>query len=160
MTESTLPPAVQALIDRQEILDCELRYCSGVDRSDREMLLSAYHPGAMDDHGAFVGTAEKFVDWAFAYRNASAPSVSLHGGRYLDRLEKRGGKWAIAARKCVIEWGGSLNDIGVPAEAAAAYALTGIASRDCSDPSYQRPSTIERGAFVLPFRMRAIVFDE
>ena len=67
MTDSTLPPAVQALIDRQEILDCELRYCSGVDRFDREMLLSAYHPGAIDDHGAFVGTAEKFVDWAFAY---------------------------------------------------------------------------------------------
>ena len=33
------------------------------------MLLSAYHPGAMDDHGAFVGTAEKFVDWAFAYHS-------------------------------------------------------------------------------------------
>ena len=32
MPESTLPPAVQALIDRQEILACELRYCSGVDR--------------------------------------------------------------------------------------------------------------------------------
>ena len=69
MTESILPPAVQALIDRQEILDCELRYCSGVDRFDREMLLSAYHPGAMDDHGAFVGTAEEFVDWAFAYHS-------------------------------------------------------------------------------------------
>jgi hypothetical protein len=54
MTEPTLPPAVLALIDRQEILACELRYCSGVDRFDREMLLSAYHPGAMDDHGAFV----------------------------------------------------------------------------------------------------------
>lgn len=32
MTESILPPAVQALIDRQDILDCELRNCSGVDR--------------------------------------------------------------------------------------------------------------------------------
>ena len=51
----------------------------------------------------------------------------------------------------MIEWGGSLNDMEVPATAAAAYALTGIASRDRSDPSYQRPMTIERGAFVLPF---------
>jgi len=51
MIESTFPPAVQALIDRQEILGCEMRYCSGVDRFDREMLLSAYHPG---DRGAFV----------------------------------------------------------------------------------------------------------
>ena len=185
MTGSTLPPAVQALIDRQEILDCELRYCSGIDRFDREMLLSAYHRGAIDDHGAFVGTAEEFVDWALAYhrkyqhghkhyilnhrceldgdtahaetywlfagRNTFAPAISLHGGRYLDRLEKRGGKWAIAARKCVIEWGGSLNDMEVPAEVAAAYALTGIASRDRNDPSYQRPLTIDRGAFLLPF---------
>ncbi|MGO8858233.1 MAG: nuclear transport factor 2 family protein [Steroidobacteraceae bacterium] len=185
MTTSTVPPAVQTLIDRQEILDCEMRYCSGVDRFDREMLLSAYHPGATDDHGAFVGTAEQFVDWAFAYhrkyqqghkhyilnhrcdlggdtahaetywlfagRNNFDPALSLHGGRYLDRLERRAGRWAIAARKCIIEWGGSLNDMPVPAEAAAVYAMTGVASRDLNDPSYQRPLTIERNPFVLPF---------
>ena len=164
MTESTLPPAVQALIDRQEILDCELRYCSGVDRFDREMLLSAYHPGAIDDHGAFVGTAEEFVDWAFAYHRkyqhghkhyilnhrcefdgdtAHAETYWLFAGRntfarppvasrrpLFGPARKARRKWAIAARKCVIEWGGSLNDIEVPAEAAAVYALTGIASRD------------------------------
>jgi hypothetical protein len=185
MSEPTLPPAVQALIDRQEILDCEQRYCSGVDRFDREMLLSVYHPDAMDDHGAFVGTAAEFVDWAFAYhrkyqhghkhyilnhrcelegttahaetywlfagRNTFAPALSLHGGRYLDRFEKRGGKWAIAARKCVIEWSGSLNDMDVPAEAAAVYAMTGVAARDRTDPSYQRPLNIERAPIVLPF---------
>lgn len=51
----------------------------------------------------------------------------------------------------MIDWGGSLNDMEVPAAAATVYALTGIAARDRSDPSYQRPMTIEREAFVLPF---------
>jgi hypothetical protein len=31
---------------------------------DRELVLSCYHPGAHDDHGAFQGTAEEFADWA------------------------------------------------------------------------------------------------
>ena len=43
------------------------RYCRGVDRFDREMVLSVYHPDAIDDHGVFVGRPEAFVDWAFAY---------------------------------------------------------------------------------------------
>ncbi|HSV44179.1 MAG TPA: nuclear transport factor 2 family protein [Ramlibacter sp.] len=185
MSHEPLPPALQRLVDRQEIHDCILRYCSGVDRFDREMLLSVYHPDALDDHGAFVGGPLAFVDWAFAYHakyqhthkhyvlnhhceldgdtahtetywlfvgnNRHEPATSLHTGRYLDRFEKRDGKWAIAARKCVIEGGGGLGAIPVPAEALAAYAATGVASRDKSDPSYQRPLTITRAAQVLPF---------
>src|SRR6266581_6076737 len=67
MDAQDVPGAVQRLIDRQEIRDCILRYCSGVDRFDREMLLSAYHPDAWDDHGSFVGPVAEFADWAFAY---------------------------------------------------------------------------------------------
>lgn len=185
MNRSELPPAVQKLVDRQEILDCVTRYCSGVDRFDREMVLSVYHPDAIDDHGSFVGSAEQFVDWAFAYHskyqhrhkhyilnhscelngetahtetywlfagsNTMGPSTSIHGGRYLDRFECRQGKWAIAARKCIIEWGGALGDIEIPAEALAAYAATGVSSRDRNDPAYMRPLTVERANFVLPF---------
>jgi len=62
-----LPIELQQLLDRHQIHDCILRYCSAVDRFDREMLLSVYHPDAMDDHGGFVGSAAQFVDWAFAY---------------------------------------------------------------------------------------------
>ena len=35
---------LQELLDRQDILDCVHRYCRAVDRFDREMLLSVYHP--------------------------------------------------------------------------------------------------------------------
>ena len=52
---------IQHLIDRQAILDCLTRYGRGVDRFDRELVLSAYHPDAIDDHGAFVGTREEFI---------------------------------------------------------------------------------------------------
>ncbi|MEX3958904.1 nuclear transport factor 2 family protein [Trinickia sp. EG282A] len=62
-----LNPRIQALLDKQAILECVHRYCRGIDRMDRELTLSAYHPDAIDDHGAFVGNAEEFVDWAFAY---------------------------------------------------------------------------------------------
>jgi len=58
---------VRELKDRQDIHDCLVRYCRGVDRFDREMVRSAYHPDALDDHGDFVGGVEGFIDWAFDY---------------------------------------------------------------------------------------------
>lgn len=38
------------------------RYSRGVDRLDRDEMRSAYWPDAVDEHGAFVGNAWKFVD--------------------------------------------------------------------------------------------------
>jgi len=180
-----MPKEVQQLIDRQQIYDCIVRYCSGVDRFDREMVKGVYHADAFDDHGAFVGTVDEFIDWAFAYHakyqhghkhyvlnhrceldgntahtetywifsgiNQIGPGLTLSGGRYLDRFEKRSGKWAIAARKCVIEWNGALQEFPLPQEALDAYAATGVQKRDRSDPSYQRPMEISRPKFVLPF---------
>lgn len=40
------------LLDREAIRDCLARYCRGVDRLDRALLLSTYWPGAEDDHGS------------------------------------------------------------------------------------------------------------
>jgi hypothetical protein len=56
---------VRELKDRQEIYECLTRYCRGIDRLDREMLLSAYHPDAVDDHGAFVGPVDAWADFVF-----------------------------------------------------------------------------------------------
>jgi len=54
---------LRELIARQQIYDALMRYCRGVDRLDREMMLSAYHPGARDNHGSFDGPVEDFVEW-------------------------------------------------------------------------------------------------
>lgn len=35
---------LENLLDRQAILDCIHRYCRGVDRMDRQLTLSVYHP--------------------------------------------------------------------------------------------------------------------
>ncbi len=43
--------AVQELVDRTAIQETVLRYCRGVDRADAELLASAYHPDAVDEHG-------------------------------------------------------------------------------------------------------------
>jgi hypothetical protein len=63
--EQKLLAFVREQKDRQAIYDCMLRYCRGIDRLDREMLLSAYHVDGMDDHGHFVGSVAAFADWVF-----------------------------------------------------------------------------------------------
>lgn len=71
MTEATLTPELIDFVtqqkDRQEIMDCLLRYTRGVDRHDRALMLSAYHPDAFDDHGVAEGIAADFVDWAIGW---------------------------------------------------------------------------------------------
>lgn len=39
------------------------RYCRGVDRGDVELICSAYHDDAIDQHGPFRGTAREFSDY-------------------------------------------------------------------------------------------------
>jgi ketosteroid isomerase-like protein len=58
---------IQQLIDKEAIRDCLLRYSRGVDRHDRKLMLSAYHPDAFDDHGVSSGDPATFVDWALNY---------------------------------------------------------------------------------------------
>lgn len=53
--------ALQELLDKQEIYECLMRYCRGIDRIDEELLQSVYHPDAWDDHGDFKGPASEFI---------------------------------------------------------------------------------------------------
>lgn len=57
-------PAIQALLDRQEILDCLTRFARGNDRFDRELVLSCFHPGALCDYGPYAGGPEGLFAWA------------------------------------------------------------------------------------------------
>ncbi len=62
MTE--LPPKLQRLIDRQEILECVHRYARALDRHDDELLASVFHHDAIDNHGPWVGGRAEFIQWA------------------------------------------------------------------------------------------------
>jgi hypothetical protein len=55
---------IAELWDREMICDCLYRYCRGIDRADEAMLRSACWPGGIDDHGAYNGTTDGFIDWA------------------------------------------------------------------------------------------------
>ncbi len=77
----------------------------------------------------------------FASENVSGTPTSVAGGRYVDRFERRDGRWAIALRKCVTTWN-LTPDSDVTKQISAAFALVGTNSRDRSDLSYQRPSVV------------------
>lgn len=168
--------ALQALVDRSEILDCLHRYARGMDRHDREMVRSAYHDGAIDVHGSQAFMVEDFIDWALAYHEpqlhhqhfitnvtidldgetahsecyylfvARYPDretpLTVAGGRYVDRLDRKGGRWAISARVCTAEWRTSsvskLPDRGTPHIVPEVFV-----SHDPGDVSYVRPLRVE-----------------
>ena len=53
--------------DRHEIRQCLLRYTRGVDRHDRALMMSAYHPDAIDEHGVARGNPAEFCNWAIGW---------------------------------------------------------------------------------------------
>jgi len=62
------------------------------------------------------------------------PRLTLGGGRYVDRFERRDGAWRIARRVLVLEYGAALEEAQLPHVLA-------WARRDPSDPSFARPLT-------------------
>lgn len=56
-----MDPRLQALIDRQEILDVLHQYVRGCDRCDEPTIAATYHPGAWDNHGSYQGTGHDFA---------------------------------------------------------------------------------------------------
>jgi ketosteroid isomerase-like protein len=55
---------VHQLSDRAAIRDCLSRYARGIDRADDELVASAYHEDAIDDHGQFIGSGRGLATWA------------------------------------------------------------------------------------------------
>jgi ketosteroid isomerase-like protein len=189
MSTEELEQAVRGLQDRQAIHDCLMTYSRGVDRLDRELILSCYHEDAVDDHGVFIGNREQFADWAIAMHtkthlahqhailnytceldgdvahteayfmfiglNRQGTPLAWSGGRYLDRFERREGRWAIAVRLCIRDWA-PFDEIPEVLDQSTMTVVKGLSeetkhlmrtgpqpSRDRNDPSYDRPLTID-----------------
>ena len=53
--------ALRRLLDRTAITECVHRYARGLDRRDAELVASAYHATAVEDHGQYVGELDGLV---------------------------------------------------------------------------------------------------
>jgi hypothetical protein len=63
---------------------------------------------------------------------------SMNGGRYIDRLERRDGRWAIVDRVVSYEWSSNVAAMQMVTEVSHQF------SQDRSDPSYTRPLRVTR----------------
>jgi hypothetical protein len=50
---------------REAIRDVLARYCRGIDRRDRALVTSCFHPEGTDDHGTGPRAVDDFVEWCF-----------------------------------------------------------------------------------------------
>lgn len=69
-----------ALEDRQAIHDVILRYCRGVDRSEPDLILSAFHDDAIDNHCGVVLPFREAIATLKTARSGRPPSItrSMH----------------------------------------------------------------------------------
>jgi SnoaL-like domain len=72
-----------------------------------------------------------------------ANHMTISGGRYIDRLERRNGRWAIIDRVCLVEF---INESQsqLTEEAIALVAGARTPHHDATDASYDRPLTASR----------------
>jgi SnoaL-like protein len=97
------------------------------------------HTADIDGDDAHSETYYMFVG---TDRDDDKPLIQS-GGRYIDRLARRDGRWAIVARVCLVEWQSETGSLLVP-EAIAYLDSVQTVSRDRRDASYDRPLAITR----------------
>jgi hypothetical protein len=71
--------------------------------------------------------------------------LTIAGGRYVDRLELRKGRWGIVTRVCLVEWQSESVSLLTPAAIEFLAPIQTVA-RDRTDASYDRPLVLRRTA--------------
>ena len=162
------PDGVRRLVDRIEIEDLMVRYCRGIDRCDLELVKSAYHPDATEQHGPYSGNSLQIMEEIVPMLEATYAAAQHHltnmlididgdqargetyflafqrqdlddgtslfeqyGGRYVDRFERRSGRWGITERLVLMDWT-RVGPSGDSWEGEATFPRSGV--RD-ADPS-------------------------
>jgi len=82
--------------------------------------------------------AETYFMVVMTERQPDAP-LTVFGGRYVDRLERRDGRWAIVVRRCLPEWATNPASLFPP----DGNSIGGTVARDRTDASYQRPLAVD-----------------
>jgi SnoaL-like domain len=77
---NTIETRLRLVEDRQAIHDVIVRYCRGVDRSDPDLILAAFHDDALDNHFGVVLPFREAIGTLKAVRGGSPPSktTSMH----------------------------------------------------------------------------------
>ena len=84
MSQATPPEhKLQLLLDKQEIHEALMRYCIGIDRCDLQLVLSAFHEDALDNHS---GVEERAVDRFTRTINARSMWVCHNIGNVLIQV--------------------------------------------------------------------------
>jgi hypothetical protein len=157
MSKSAAPPQaarLAQLLDRQDILDCLIRFSRGMDRFDRDTFLSAFHPDATIAAGEFVGGPVALYDWACQLhdRGQSGTHHNLlnHSCDIGGDVAHTETYYLFVGRNNAIEWCGLVPTLPIPFADVPDIHLNGAASRSKDDPSYQRPLTNRRKAHIPP----------
>lgn len=107
------------------------------------------HSVEIDGDGAHSETYYQFAARNYPFEPGGSETVMLAGGRYIDRLERRGGAWKIALRTNLIEWSCLQPSLPPPFGHVVGIGDNGVSARDKSDPSYNRP-LVNRRAKATP----------
>ena len=82
---------------RSQIRDTLLRYCRGLDRKNFELVRSAYHDDAIDDHGGYCGDIPGLIAW-MRDRHRSVEQC-MHA--ITNTTIERSGSEAVAESYCI-----------------------------------------------------------
>jgi hypothetical protein len=80
-------PELQRLIDESKIRNLLNKYSRALDRQDHELLTSLYHPGAINNHGVYNGSATGYVDFMRAQGKDSI-YWTHHNGTQIVEIER------------------------------------------------------------------------
>lgn len=75
---------VERLLAEAEIGRVIARYCRAVDRMDRQVLESCYHPDAWDEHGSFSGSVDEYVEWVWRLLERYEMTMHLVGNQLVE----------------------------------------------------------------------------
>jgi SnoaL-like domain len=81
-----------------------------------------------------VAHCESYVVGGLFWKEGDKTTIAF--GRYLDRLERRGGEWRMHTRKCTIEMSADCDGSWVHSDKVKGFLK---ARWDGNDPSYERP---------------------
>ena len=162
--------SLRTLLDRQAIVDCIHRHARGVDRGDEALVRGAYHPDALEDHGAYIGELDGLIDFLGAahgpfdsyQRYVTNTTIDIdgdvaHAESYYfcvlrrdstGRLLANGGRYVDRAERRDGEWRIARRVVvmeweGTMEGGEPRFPFTIDPRRDHGDVSYQRPLEVD-----------------